>query len=256
MVEKVQSPSRAKRRVVVLLFVGAFLLALRQVYLFGLPIVFESPLEKMNALRIESVEIQAEWPLTQSLVESYIPKLTGKNILIVDPRTLYEQLIHKPWVKEVTVKKDYPNRLRLFVETKKPKAVTLWQGALHFIDLEGNRIDKVSPEMLKVLDLPFLSFDPKEKQWKMEEIFSFYDTVKGKLTPKFAISQVVLGNFPYIKLFLTKPKVEITFSIKNWEPQLPLLMTLLNSPPSQIGQLQKINLLFPKKAVVSTPLSN
>lgn len=239
----------------VFLFVS-FVFALRQIYLFGLPEIFESPLQRLNSLKVESIQIQADWPLTVAQVESYLPKTVGRNILLVDPRTLYDTLINKPWVKDITVKKDYPNRLRLFVETKKPRAVTLWQGNLYFIDVDGNRIDRVTAAWLKPLDVPFLSFDAKEKEWKMEQVFHFYDVVKGKLSPKFAVSQVVLGTFPYIKIFLTKPKVEVMMSMENWESQLPTLMTLLTSPPSQIGQLQKINLVFPKKAVVSTPLSN
>lgn len=243
-------------RLAFLVFVILFAVALRQIYLFGLPLVFEPSLEKLQALKIESVLIEASWPLTPELVEKDLPKLVGKNILVVDPRTLHGSLMQKPWVKEVVVKKDYPNRLRIFVETKKPRAISLWQGSLYFIDSDGSRIEKVSPVLLKALDLPFLNFDPKEKEWEMEKIFHFYDVLKKTLSPQFSISQIVLGSYPHIKVFLAKPKIEITFSVENWESQLTPLMTLLTSPPSQIGQLQKINLVFPKKAIVSTPLSN
>lgn len=209
-------------------------------------------------LQIDDVQIHSEWPVTPASVKRWLPALEGKNILYVRPSELISLLEQKPWVESVTIKKEYPNRLTIDVGTKRAQAVSIVRGQAFFIDPRGQIIEKTSPGMMRALDLPVVSIERESDavRWPIGYAMRCLELFHQKVDAHYSISQLVLGTFPYFKIYLSHPKVEVSLSWENWESQLPILSLLLHSPPNQIGQPQRINLVFPKKAVVSQSLSN
>ena len=65
-----------------------------------------------------------------------------------------------------------------------------------------------------------------------------------------------LGRGAVFRLYLAPSRTEVIFSLETWESQLPRLVLLLANPPAQIPPPHRINLLFPRKALVSSPLSD
>src|SRR5947209_1740139 len=57
----------------------------------------EPLLSRLTFLQVEEVKITSEWPLTQSTIRSWLPKLEGRNILFVQPTRLIEALKARPW---------------------------------------------------------------------------------------------------------------------------------------------------------------
>lgn len=210
----------------------------------------EAYLSRVSWLAVEEVQVAADWPLTNDAVRGMLPPLKGKNLLLIRPSSIIQLLQSKPWIREVSIKKEYPNRLLLRVETERPEAITLQKGAPYFLTRNGKIIDKATPEMLRTLDLPLVSTENSFQAWKFADVLQMYESFKKEFGNRFSISQIALGNFPYLKVFLSNPKIEILLNFDQWQVQLPHLMTLLNGPPSQIRQLHRINLVFPKKAIV------
>ena len=209
-------------------------------------------------LQIDEVQIHSEWPLTPATVKGWLPALEGKNILSVRPSDLIGLLERKPWVESVTIKKEYPNRLTVDVGTKRAQAVSIVRGQAYFVDPRGLVIERTSPGLMRALDLPVISVERESDavRWPIGYAMRCIELFHQKMDTHYSISQLVLGSFPYFKIYLSQPKVEVALSWENWESQLPILSLLLHSPPNQIGQPQRINLVFPKKAVVSQSLSN
>ena len=94
--------------------------------------------------------------------------------------------------------------------------------------------------------------DASATAWDIAKVLTTLEAIKARLGEKREISQVWLGTYPIFKIYLLRPKLEVVLSEDTWTTQMPSLMSLLDNPPSQIGQLQRINLVFPKKAIVSS----
>jgi hypothetical protein len=208
-------------------------------------------LDRVPGLQIEEVQIHASWPLDAKQIQSWLPPLQGRNIVSVRAARLIELLERKPWVETVTIKKEYPNRLTLEVTPRKAEAISIQRGLPYFLDGRGQTIERVKPEQMRAMDLPVISFDHDADavHWPA----SLPMRILGRLA--LPISQLALGSYPYFRIYLSRPNLEVTFNVETWESQLPILTLLLRRPPDALGQPKKISLVFPKKAVVSHPLS-
>jgi cell division septal protein FtsQ len=247
-------PSSPLRRFATVVFVFAiFFLLMLAIFETG---KIDPLLQSLSVFKIEEVRVRSEWPLSPSTVKGWLPTLEQTSLLVLRPRELILGLRERPWVENVAIKKEFPSRILIDVETKRPQAISLHNGQMYFVDSHGQIIEKVSAPLLKVLDLPFVSFEKDSKTWNMPEFLSTLEKMKEKLGKDLSVSQFALGTHPYFKLFLTRPRVEVLMSFENWEPQLEILLRLVNNPPRQVGQLQRINLTLPKKAVVSSPKSH
>ncbi len=213
-------------------------------------------ISRIEWLHVKEVVLTGEWPTEPDVVKAWLPKFEGKSILLVSPEKIISQLESKPWVKEVTIKKDYPARLRIHVAPKKAAAVLVDKGRPTFLDANGAPIERVTAVMLTKLNLPVITKEENASGWAMPGALALLDKFTDKMNAKYKVSQLVLGAFPYFKIFLSSPQIEVAFSAETWEEQLPHLALLLDSPPNQIGQIHRINLYYPKKAVVRSSLSN
>lgn len=209
-------------------------------------------------LRIQEVQITAEAPLTEAEILKALPKLKGANLLRVDGDALMQSVLGNPWARSASIKKEFPNRLVIAVESKKPFALRQDGSRLIFIDDTGAEIDRWSSSRVTDADLPVIAFEKPEyaKQWNVSALVKVLAALQKAVAPKYRLSQVVPADPPYFKVFLANPPLEMLFSMHTWEGQVPFFVDLLSRPPRQIGQAHKINLVFPKKAVVSFPLSH
>jgi len=213
-------------------------------------------LSGLEFLNVKTIEIDSEWPLDTNQVKSWIAPIQNENILLVDSKQVARALQTHPWVDSVSVKKSYPNRLYISLSAKKPHALVVQKGQPWFVDPSGELIERATPNLLKGLELPFLSVETSSTKWNVGEVLSEYEKMKKLAAGKISVSQIVLGKFPYFKTYLSHPKIEVWWSYENWKNQLTNLISLIDNPPSQLGQLRRINLVFPKKAIVSSAISH
>ncbi len=209
-------------------------------------------------LGIQDIQVTAEAPLTGSEILKALPPLKGANLLLVDGNALMRSVLNNPWARTASIKKEFPNRLVIAVESKKPFALRQDGSRLIFIDDTGAEIDRWAANRVTDPDLPVIAFEKPEyaKQWNMAALVKVLAALQRAVAPKHRLSQVVPTDPPYFKVFLAAPPIEMLFSLHTWEGQIPFFVDLLSRPPRQIGQAHKINLVFPKKAVVSFPLSH
>jgi hypothetical protein len=238
--------------------ITTILFSLLLILFFSRGVHWESFFERFSYFQIREVKVEVSAPFTSEEVKRWFPSLEGKNLLLLQPGALIRSLLQKPWVESVSLRKEYPDRIVISVEHKTPRALWLRQGQIVFLDKGGRVIDRATPELLRGYDLPVFSVehDPLDLRWSFEKLIGVTDKIRKALGPGYELSQVVLGAYPTFRIFLTLPPTEITFGAESWESQLPLLLELLKNPPRNLGPLRQINLSLPKKAVVSSSLSN
>ncbi len=215
-------------------------------------------LPDMDYLRVREVVILPEAPLTAKEMGRYLPPLIGKNLLVVSGDEIMKKVRANPWVLSAVVKKEFPHRLVIQIRSKRPVATRQDSQKLFFIDENGEDIDRWTAQKAKGFDLPVIAYERPEliKHWKPKTVVQMLAAFQKTIGDKHTVSQWVPSDPPYFKVFLTSPPLELLFSQNTWETQLPFFADMLSRPPQQIGQAHKINLVFPKKAVVSLPLSH
>ena len=212
-------------------------------------------LSRLPWMRIETVEIRSEWPLTGETLRGYLPTLEGTSLLAVQPSEIIGRLLDKPWVNAVTLKKEYPNRLFLDVTTKRARAVVVPRGEPWFVDDDGKSIERARPALLRALDLPVIQPEPVAAKWDPARTMRVLEKLRRALEPEYRVSEVALEAPPYFRVYLTPVRAEIALSLDSFDAQLPRLRRLLDSPSFPKWQPHRINLVFPKKAIVSAILS-
>jgi cell division septal protein FtsQ len=79
------------------------------------------------------------------VVESLAP-LRGRHVLLLSLAEVERLLAAHRWVDGVQVSKKLPNALVVEVLERVPVAVVRYQGAMHYVDREGRRIDQLAPD--------------------------------------------------------------------------------------------------------------
>lgn len=213
---------------------------------------------KVKFFQLKEFDIKTEWPVTPATAKTWVSELQGRSLLLVSPAKVSNILLSHSWVRNVSIKKQYPDGLFVEIETKRARAIGIHKGQSYFMDENGKIIDKAANSAFESLDLPFVSFRNEQElsEWPFTEVLTTVESLKKLLGDEVKISEVYLGIYPYFRIFLVRPRLEIVFNLENWSEQKENLNAILRNPPSQLGQLHKINLIFPKKAVVSSLLSN
>ncbi len=100
--------------------------------LFGLALGVEH-VAASPAFRVDKIAWQGLAHLDEDEMTNRFKFVLGKNIFKVNIQALHQALMAEKWIKTVTVKKDYPNRLMIFVVERKPAAVE------YHLDDQGDR---------------------------------------------------------------------------------------------------------------------
>lgn len=161
-----------------------------------------------------------------------------------------------PWVKKVFIKKRFPDAVFIKVESEKPVAILREGKEFFFLNSDGKIIGDW--KFFKNSNYPIISVERSIKsEWHIPSLLSILDTLlkKGLGGDDLKISELVLMHYPYFKIFLSSPRLEIEFDQTEWEAQLPILSSLLNDSASNARRFSKINLVLLKKAVVNSVIS-
>jgi hypothetical protein len=214
---------------------------------------------KITFLEVKSVKISCGWPLTVGQVRSWIPRLEGRNILLLQVNRLMDLLESRPWVNSVTIRKNYPDEMVIEIATKVPRALMPIQSQLFYVDDFGNPIDKISAVVSRDMDLPLIRIADIGKQnnnlWKLQGVIQKVRELPLRWKNSYKVSEVVLEDYPFLKFYLTSPRVEVFLNYDRWEATVSEIPQLIQNPPTQIRQVRRINLVFPKKAIVSSSFS-
>src|SRR5690606_15046714 len=144
-------------------------------------------------LRVQEIQVTVEAPLTEAEIRKVLPKLQGTNLLLVSGEAVMQSVLKNPWALSASVKKEFPNRILISVQSKKPFAARQDGTRLIFIDAEGAEIDRWSAARAMDPDLPILAFEKAAyaKQWNIRELVKVLAAMQKAIAPKYRVSQIV-----------------------------------------------------------------
>lgn len=214
--------------------------------------------ELRKNFKIRHLEIAAPWPLKEKSIREKLPLLVGASLFDIDGNLIFQQLSGNRWIRAAVVRKVLPDTLRIELEVRKPAAMAPMEGGrFYLLDSEGNPIERAISPFLGDPAFPIVSWDRENYRsgWEFPRVLQMVTEIQSVLGKTRPVSQTALGPFPFFRLYLESPRVEVSLSFDTWEEQLPRLQELLRYPWPNARIPNRISLLFPKKAIVSREIS-
>ncbi len=222
-------------------------------FLLIITVIFGFSLMPVKSFNLKNIEVKTEWPLTENQLLNKLSSFKNNNLIFLKLSSISATLNTIPWVKDVFIKKRFPNSILVKIETEKPVALFRKKDKLFFLNIDGKIIDEAKKELLKNSSYPIITFFGKKDNWHMPSVIAMLSSISKQLNDN--VSELVLMYYPYFRIFLSSSHLEIEFDVKEWELQMPFLLKLLSNPMSQGGRLSKINLVLLKKAIVNSAIS-
>lgn len=190
-------------------------------------------LERVSLLPVERVRIELDWPLTDDAVRGKMPPVEGKSLLSLRPDALAERVLSLPWAASVSVRREFPDTVRIRVRSKRAVAMTVDRGRPHFLDEGGTLIAPAMADELGVLDVPVLGTAVgQEDRWSKSALLAAVEDIRRNTEPLARLSQLVADRPPWIFLYFSSPRWEVVVSYEELDEQLPRLRRLLDAWPA------------------------
>jgi len=138
--------------------------------------MFQRALVAVFSLR--EIMIQGNSHLTEGEVASLAGLRLSEGLLKISGKSIAENLLKSPWIKDATVRKDLPHMLRIRIYESSPFAILESKGQAFFIDERGRILDKMKGESVPFL--PIISGDPSRKRAGFLEALTLAKVLKSR----------------------------------------------------------------------------
>lgn len=198
-------------------------------------------LEKMPKLvlfPVERVVVEVDWPLEETTVRSWLPPVAGKSLLTLSGSELAEKLLARPWVSEATVRKEFPSKLFLRIRSKRVAA--LWERGdkLFLLSEDGRAITEAQPKHFPAVDVPVLR-NGSGDETNRAGLLVFLEEIRRTVDGNGRLSELVAGDGPWLRAYVSPQRLEVRLSTENLDPQLVALDRLLDRWPTILEKLKE-----------------
>ena len=177
---------------------------------------------------------------------------TGESLITISNRKVSQRLHKSPWIRSVSVRKEFPARLSVVIEESEPFALLDMNGPLFLVNEKGEFLEELKDDSFPFL--PVIIGDPfKERE-------GFSEAIK---LAKLMIGRGFLSETDHIEIMIRKPH-ELTLTIDGtvvkmgagrYEEKLERLINLEDEVKSRGIFVDYIDLRFANKAIVK-PITN
>lgn len=122
---------------------------------------------------LKEIEISGNRQLTYAKLTEIINVNPGDSILQLKMADLYSRLKSDPWIKAVSVKRIFPDRLVVNIEESQAYFWLQDQSKLFYADENGHKITPVSPD--RYMSLPILYLEGEDQNHDLKPITSFLE---------------------------------------------------------------------------------
>lgn len=176
----------------------------------------------------------------------------GESLITISNRKVSQRLLKSPWIRSVSVRKEFPARLSVVIEESEPFALLDMNGPLFLVNEKGEFLEELKDDSIPFL--PVITGDPfKERE-------GFSEAIK---LAKLMNDRGFLSENDHIEIMIQKPH-ELALTIDGtvvkmgagrYEEKLERLINLEDEIKSRGIFVDYIDLRFANKAIVK-PVTN
>ncbi|HAM52450.1 MAG TPA: hypothetical protein DCP92_17775 [Nitrospiraceae bacterium] len=177
----------------------------------------------MRLFPVKEIVFSGNKHISDSELKSMAGIHSGDSLLAISAKGISERLLQSAWIKSVSIRKEFPDRLLVRLCEAKPFAILDKRGQTFLIDEKGGILEKMTGDTVPFL--PIITGDPV----RMRDTFTEAIRLAGVLKDK--------------KIATERGRVEILANVKGPED----LAVMIDSVVIKIGQgdyEQKLDRLF------------
>jgi cell division protein FtsQ len=175
----------------------------------------------------------------------------GMNLWKIEPAAIENRIAKHPWVRHVLVRREFPRRVVIEVEERKPKAIVA-MGRLYYVDSDGIVFKEVGEG--ENVEFPLLTgLRPEELTTANPVIRSrIQDAIRlGELMAKdsHSLSEIHFESSDRLVLYTTAYPVALRMGAGDWEAKLQRLDRVLTLWKGHENRLASLDMSFRDQVV-------
>jgi len=170
----------------------------------------------------------------------------GQNLFGVSLKEIEENILQEPWVESVSVRRQAPSTLWIYVKEQNPVALLL-TDKLYFVSARGIAFKEVEQESCR--DLPvFTGFEKKDS---LITALNFLHFLEGSSDfDMFGLSEIHYNEATGFSLVTLLGPMEVRFGKEGFEAKLNRLKNIWTQAGDKLGRVKGIDLDYSDKAFV------
>ena len=201
-----------------------------------------------DLFRITEIVITGNGHLTDGELKSMAGLNDDSNLLMTPGGGICSKLAESPWVRSVSVRKEFPGRLLIHISEAEPFALLDMKGKLFIIDDRGTMLEELKDIVIPFL--PVISSNPYKEKEAFTEAINLAKTIK---------STAFLSRKDQIEIISHKPQemsvnidgVLVKIGAGEYEEKLARLLDIEQEVENRKISVDYIDLRFANRVLVS-----
>lgn len=207
---------------------------------------FSSPL-----FQVKEIVFQGNLHLSEGELKNIAGISGNEDLVTLSARALSAKLLQSPWIKDVSVRKEFPNRILIRLAETSPFAILETKGRTFLIDERGRMLE----EMKGVVPfLPIINADPSRNRENFMEALSLGKVIKDKKIAAERNRVEIIADKGPEALSLVLDNVVIKVGLGDYEQKLNRLFALEEEIRKRAIPVDYVDLRFANRVVVK-PIS-
>jgi cell division protein FtsQ len=201
-----------------------------------------------SAFQVRSVVISGNEHLTDDELKSMAGIKRNENLFWVSSRKISSKLAASPWIRSVSVRKEFPDTLLIHISETEPFALLDMRGKLFIVDDRGAMLEKLRD--IAVPFLPVISSNPYREKEAFMEAIALAKTIKntGLLSRKDHIE--IISHKPQ-EMSVNMDGVLVKVGAGEYEDKLSRLADIEQEIKDRNISVDYIDLRFANRVLVS-----
>lgn len=202
---------------------------------------------RTSAFSLQDIEIIGDFKnINLGEVKKLAPISLGTNLFNIPLKEVEQNILKLKWVQSVSVRRQVPHTLWIYVKEHKPKAILLEQK-LYFVSDEGKVFKEVEQEATR--DLPVLTGFQKEDS--LDKALSFIDFLEAQVDfSVFGLSEIHYNEASGFSIVTLTGPMEVKLGSENFETKLNRLKIVWAHLKTKVGRVRGIDLDYEDRAFV------
>lgn len=173
----------------------------------------------------------------------------NEDLLMLSTKKTAEKMLLSPWIKKVSVRKDFPERLLINITEAVPFAILDKDGEMSLIDERGNLLEKMKTDPVPFL--PIIHAGPADGNENFMEALSLARIIRDKeiATERTRVEILANGKGPE-EMSLIVDNLLIKIGRGDYERKLNRLFAIEEEIKKKAVALDHIDLRFANRVVV------
>jgi len=156
-------------------------------------LVYSASLAAKSVLHINKIVFEGNKHLTDGELKAMAGLRDSDNLAGISSSRVFAKMMESPWIRNVSIRKELPDRLHILIEEAEPFALLDIRGRLFIVDDKGKMLEELKDSPVPFL--PVISGDPFGKKEVYSQALDLARVIREK---------GLLSNSDYIEIIASR----------------------------------------------------